>query len=76
MQPVDFSSNEDKKAKYQPFWAPHLYVITATSNKEALKGELAKWFPKPVMIPRPIKTPPFENKAYRRSYAFKTRLFS
>ena len=50
-------------------------MITATSNKEALKGELAKWFPKPVKIPRPIKTPPFENKAYRRSYAFKTRFF-
>ena len=72
---VDFSFNEDRKGAYQPFWAPHLYVITATRNKELLKKTLAKHFPKCVMIPRPIKTPSFENKAYRRSYAFKTQFF-
>ena len=72
---VDFSFNEDRKGTYQSFWAPHLYVITTTRNKGAVKKDLAKWFPKSVMIPRPIKTPSFENKAYRRSYAFKTQFF-
>ena len=30
---IDFSFNEDRKGKYQPFWSPHLYVITATRKK-------------------------------------------
>jgi hypothetical protein len=69
---VDFSFNEDKKGKYEPFWAPHLYVITSATNKKVLKDELAKQFPEDVIIPRPIKITPFRNRAYRCSYALKT----
>jgi hypothetical protein len=69
---IDFSFNEDRKGKYQPFWSPHLYVITATRKKNRLKKDLVKLFPKTMMTPRPIKISPFRNRAYRRSYALKT----
>ncbi len=69
---INFSFNEDRDGKYQPVWMPHLHVITTTNNKEALKRELAKRFPRAVMIPRPIKISPFKNKARRWSYALKT----
>jgi hypothetical protein len=69
---IDFSFNEDRKGKYEPFCSPHLYVITATRKKNRLKKDLIKLFRKTLMTPRPIKITPFRNRAYRRSYALKT----
>ena len=69
---IDLSFNEDRKGKYQPFWSLHLYLITMTTNKDRLRKELAKLFPKTVMTPRPIKVSPVQNRAHRRSYALKT----
>ena len=43
---VDFSFNEDRKGTYQPFWAPHLYVITTTSNKKAAEEGVGQVVPK------------------------------
>jgi len=69
---IDFSFNEDREGRYQPFWTPHLYVITSARNKKLLKKELTKCFPGSVMTPRPIKISPFQNTKRRRSYALKT----
>jgi hypothetical protein len=70
---IDFSFNEDREGNYQPFWSPHVYVITTTRNKKGLKRELAKQFPETGTTPRPIKMTPFQNTARRRSYAMKTQ---
>ena len=32
---IDFSFNEDKKGKYQPFWCPHFYLITSIAMRNA-----------------------------------------
>ena len=70
---VDFSFNEDRKAKYRPFWSPHFYLITGTANRNQLRRALIKRCQKTVAVPRPIKISPFENVAHRRSYALKTQ---
>ena len=72
---IDLSFNEDRDGKYQQVWTPHLYLITTTKNKRALKRELAKRFPRAATSPRPIKISRFKNKACRRSYALKTQFF-
>ena len=70
---VDFSFNEDRKGKYQPFWNPHFYLITRTAKRDQLRRALIKRCQKTPAVPRPIKISPFENTARRRSYALKTQ---
>jgi hypothetical protein len=68
---IDFSLNEDKDRKYEPFWCPHFYLITSTDNAKGLKRKLKEIFEKDYRIPRPIKISDFDNLARRRSYAYK-----
>jgi hypothetical protein len=68
---IDFSFNEDRENKWQPFICPHIYLITSTNNKEALRRILKSIFKISVEIIRPIKLPKFSNTARRRSYSLK-----
>jgi hypothetical protein len=68
---IDFSFNEDHEQKYLPFWSPHFYLITSTTDKVILKKKLCKLFSKTEEVPRPVKITSFKNKAFRRSYALK-----
>jgi hypothetical protein len=67
---IDFSLNEDRDRKYEGFWCPHFYVITATNDKTKLAKQLRGFTPT-MEIPRPKKITPFENTARRRSYSMK-----
>ena len=67
----DFSFNEDKNGKYDPFWSVHFYVITSVANKAKIKKILKRLFASDRRIPRPIKISAFDNSPRRRSYAFK-----
>jgi hypothetical protein len=67
---IDFSFNEDEQGKYPGFWCPHVYVITATDNRERLAARLNGFSPS-LEIPHPTKVTPFKNTARRRSYAMK-----
>jgi hypothetical protein len=69
---IDFSFNEDRQNKYQPFWCPHYYLIISTKDRDTLARRLAKIFPRSLEIPRPTRISGFTNIAYRRSYALKT----
>lgn len=68
---IDFSFNEDREGKYQPFWCPHFYLITSTKDKKALRKRLRRIFLRMEEVPRPVRISPFENIARRRSYALK-----
>ena len=68
---VDFSFNEDREIKWQPFICLHIYLIAATDNREKLRRALKKIFLKIDEVRRPIKLPLFDNNAYRRSYSLK-----
>jgi hypothetical protein len=68
---VDFSFNEDRENKWQPFICPHIYFITSTNDKEARRRCLKLIFKKSAEILRPIKLPRFKNNARRRSYSLK-----
>jgi hypothetical protein len=69
----DFSFNEDRDGKYQPFLCIHPYLVTSISNKTRIKRLLKQIFKPDGRIPRPIKISDFNNCAWRRSYAFKIR---
>jgi hypothetical protein len=68
---IDFSFNEHRENKWQPFICPHIYFITSTNNKEALRRTLNSIFKPSAEIIRPIKLPKFSNTARRRSYSLK-----
>lgn len=68
---VDFSFNEDREQRWNPIICVHPYLITATDDREQLRRALKRIFPRTTEVPRPIKLPLFENKAYRRSYSLK-----
>jgi hypothetical protein len=68
---IDFSFNEDRDGKYEPFWSPHFYLITSVNDERKLKRQLKKNFKAAPGIPRPVKKTGFDNSATRRSYAFK-----
>ena len=68
---VDFSFNEDRESKWQPFICPHIYLIASTDDREKLRRTLKKIFRKTIIVHRPIKLPLFQNNAYRRSYSLK-----
>jgi hypothetical protein len=68
---IDFSLNEDREGKYQPFWCPHFYLITSTENKKKLGDKLRQIYVKSEEVPRPVKISSFKNIARRRSYALK-----
>jgi len=67
---IDFSFNEDKEARYKPFWSVHFYLITSVANERQVR-QLRKIFKAAPGIPRPVRVPRFDNNAKRRSYAFK-----
>ena len=68
---IDFSFNEDKDGRYEPFWSAHYYVITPVANKVRVRKMLKRLFASDRRIPRPIKISAFNNTAWHRSYAFK-----
>jgi len=68
---VDFSFNEDRENKWQPFICPHIYLIGSTDDREKLRQTLKKIFRKTLEVRRPIKLPLFHNIPYRRSYSLK-----
>ncbi len=68
---IDFSFNQDREEKYQPFWSAHFYLITSAENKTTLRKKLLRIYRKCEEVCRPVKIPSFENIARRRSYAFK-----
>ena len=68
---IDFSFNEDRDGRYEPFWSPHFYLITSVSDERKLKRQLKQAFKAAPEIPRPVKVSRFDNSALRRSYAFK-----
>jgi hypothetical protein len=68
---IDFSFNEDRENKWQPFICPHIYLIASTDDREKLRRTLKKIFLKTIEVKRPIKLPRFQNNAYRRSYSLK-----
>ena len=68
---IDFSFNEDRQNKWQPFICPHIYLIASTDDREKLRCTLKKIFLKSVEVKRQIKLPHFQKNAYRRSYSLK-----
>jgi hypothetical protein len=68
---IDFSFNQDREEKYQPFWSAHFYLITSAENKTTLRKKLLRIYLKSDEVPRPVYFPSFRNKAYRRSYVLK-----
>ena len=68
---IDFSFNEDRENKWQPFICPHIYFISSTDDRKELRRTLKKIFSKTDEVHRPIKLPLFHNTAYRRSYSLK-----
>ena len=68
---IDFSFNEDRENKWQPFICPHIYLIASTDDRSKLRRTLKKSFRKSIEVNRPIKLPRFKNNAYRRSYSLK-----
>ena len=70
---LTFSYNEDRGGKYDPFWCVHIYLITSVGNKDRARRELKKIYKRDNRIPRPVKVVDFNNSAWRRSYAYKTR---
>jgi hypothetical protein len=68
---IDFSFNEDKDRKYNPYWSAHYYVITSLANKARIKKILKRFFASDRRIPRPVKISAFNDSSRRRSYAFK-----
>lgn len=68
---VDFSFNEDCENEWQPFICPHVYFITSTNNREALRQILNLIFKPSAEILKPIHLPSFDNLARRRSYSLK-----
>lgn len=68
---IDFSFNEDRDGRYEPFWSPHFYLITSVDDERKLKRQLKHAFKGDPVIPRPVKVSRFDNSALRRSYAFK-----
>jgi hypothetical protein len=70
---VDFSFNEDREKKWQPFICPHIYFITATDNKRALRRMLQSIYKPNAAILEPIELPIFDNTAWRRSYSLKMK---
>ena len=68
---IDFSFNEDRDGRYEPFWSPHFYLITSVTDERKLKRQLKQAFKRAPGIPRPVKVSRFDNSARRRSYAFK-----
>ena len=41
---IDFSFNEDREAKWQPFICPHIYLIVSTNDREKLRRTLKNIF--------------------------------
>jgi hypothetical protein len=72
---IDFSFNEDREGKYQPFWSVHFHLITSTDDKKAFGRNLRKCFLKSDVVRRPIEIEPFDNKAYGRSYVLKVNFW-
>ena len=68
---IDFSFNEDRDGRFEPFWSPHFYLITSVDDERKLKRQLKHAFKGGPVIPRPVKVSRFDNLALRRSYAFK-----
>ena len=68
---IDFSFNEDRDQKWQPFICPHIYLIVSTNDREKLRRTLKTIFANTIEVHRPIKLPLFQNKPYRRSYSLK-----
>ena len=68
---VDFSFNEDKDGAYQPFWCPHIHLISSTEDSDALRKHLRKLFLSSRMVPVPVVIKSFTNNAYGISYALK-----
>ena len=68
---IDFSFNEDRGNKWQPFICSHIYLIASSDDREKLRGTLKGIFRNSIEINRPIKLPLFKNNAYRRSYSLK-----
>ena len=68
---IDFSFNEDRENKWQPFICPHIYLIASTDDRDKLRRILKKIFMKSDEVKRQIKLPRFQNNAYRRSYSLK-----
>jgi hypothetical protein len=67
---IDFSFNEDRDARYPPFWSPHAYLMTPSILDTQLKT-LRKCFGSSTEIPKPLMVTPLQNNASRRSYALK-----
>ena len=70
---IDFSFNEDKRRKYNPFWSAHYYIITSVANQKRVTKLLRQIFTDDIRIPRPVKVSSFGNTRRRRSYAFKVQ---
>lgn len=69
---IDFSYNEDREGRYEPFWCPHLYIVASIKDRKRVKRLLKELYKKDGRrIPRPVKMSAFDNCAYRRSYVFK-----
>ena len=68
---IDFSFNEDRQNKWQPFICLHIYLITSTNDRGKPRRTLKKIFPKTDEVHRSIKLPLVHNNAYRRSYSLK-----
>ena len=71
---IDISFNEDRGNKWRPYICLHPYLIVAINDKDKLQQRLKRIIPKTIKVPRPVKIPLFENKAYRRSYSYKLKI--
>lgn len=79
----DFSLDEDAIEGLPDAVSVHAYIIVVTSDIEAIRSDLARYFPKPVPaaeprlthVHRPIKRVAYDNDAWRASYAFKMQFF-
>ena len=68
----DWSRNEDRDGKFPPHWALHVHGFTASSDREKLREELKKRFPKSDEIPRPVKVKGWDGNRRAVRYCLKS----
>jgi len=69
---IDFSQNEHAARRYEPFWLPHFFGFTATSDLKGLRQRLKQAFPKSDAIPRPVSVKAWDGRQKAFRYAFKS----
>jgi hypothetical protein len=70
---VDWSMNESKEKKHQPFWCQHIHGLALTDDIKAMKKKLKERFPRTKEIHRPVTVEEWDGETTALRYLLKRK---